>query len=214
MLADHQTDTLDGLEQAARTYWPALLIEGIALILFGILALFIPPLITFGITTSLGWLFLFGGIAALVIYAWAHTNAPGFRSLLLSAVLSVAAGIALLLRPLSGMISLTVILIVFFALGGVAKLLYPLERSEHLSNYGGWIRASGVIDLVLAAFMFVGLPEIALWAPGLLLGANMVLVGIALVVVAALERRKLASKRTPSPVDHSGLADPNDQIDG
>jgi uncharacterized membrane protein HdeD (DUF308 family) len=64
---------VEGLEQAARTYWPALLIEGIALILFGILALFIPPLVTLGIATTLGWLFLFGGIAALLVCAWART---------------------------------------------------------------------------------------------------------------------------------------------
>ena len=43
MPTDHPTDAeclVEGLDQAARTYWPALLIEGIALILFGILALF------------------------------------------------------------------------------------------------------------------------------------------------------------------------------
>ena len=111
-------------------------------------------------------------------------------SLLFSAVLSVIIGIALLLRPISGAISLTVILIVCFALGGVAKLFYPLRRSQYLSDYRGWIRASGMVDLVLAALMFFGLPEIASWAPGLLLGANLVLGGIALMVVAALERRK------------------------
>ena len=105
------------------------------------------------------------------------------------------------MRPLSGVISLTVILIVFFALGGVTKLWYPLERSEHLSNYRGWIRASGVVDLVLAALMFVGLPEIALWAPGLLLGANMILGCIALIVVAMLERRKSASNTMHAAAD-------------
>ena len=54
-----------GLEQAARTFWPALFMEGIALVLFGILALFIPPLITFVIATGLGWLFVSAGIVAL-----------------------------------------------------------------------------------------------------------------------------------------------------
>ena len=180
---------VEGLEHAAQTYWPILLIEGIALILFGILALFIPPLITLGITTTLGWLFVVSGAIALLVYSWAYA-VPGFRSLLFSAVLSVITGIALLLRPISGAISLTVILIVCFALGGVAKLFYPLRRSQYLSDYRGWIRASGMVDLVLAALMFFGLPEIASWAPGLLLGANLVLGGIALIVVAALERRK------------------------
>lgn len=71
---------VEGLEQAARTYWPALLIEGIALILFGILALFIPPLITFGIATTLGWVFLFGGTAALLVCAWILSTRSSIKS--------------------------------------------------------------------------------------------------------------------------------------
>ena len=215
MPTDHHTDAeslVEGLEHAAQMNWPALLIEGIALILFGILALFIPPLITLGITTALGWLFIASGIVALLVYSWAYA-VPGFRSLLFSAVLSVIAGIALLLRPISGAISLTVILIFCFALGGVAKLCYPLQRSQYLSDYRGWIRASGMVDLVLAALMFFGLPEIASWAPGLLLGANLVLGGIALIMVAALERRKPTLNREASTAHHSAFASPTDQVD-
>jgi uncharacterized membrane protein HdeD (DUF308 family) len=215
MPTDHHThpeSLIEGLEHAAQTYWPALLIEGVALMLFGILALFIPPLITLGITTALGWFFIASGIVALLVYSWAYA-VPGFRSLLFSAVLSVIAGLALLLRPISGAISLTVILIVFFALGGVAKLFYPLQRSQYLSDYRGWIRASGVVDLSLAALMFFGLPEIASWAPGLLLGANLILGGIALIVVAALERRKPASNKTSTPSHHSGFVGLNNKVD-
>ena len=76
----------------------------------------------------------------------------------------------------------------------VAKLTYPLQRFRYLSGYRGWVRASSVVDLVLAALMFIDLPETALWAPGLLLGANMILGGIALVVIALLERRKLGAE--------------------
>ena len=70
-----------------------------------------------------------------------------------------------------------------------------------------------MIDLALAAFMFNFLLQIALWAPGLLLGANMVVGGVALIVVAALERRKLASIATPGPADHSDSAGLNGQMD-
>jgi len=205
MATDRHTEAeslVEGLEHAARIYWPVLLMEGIALILFGILALFIPPLITLGISSTLGWLFLSSGIVALLVYSWARATSAS-RSLLFSAALSIATGIALLLRPMSGVISLTVILIVFFALGGTAKLYYPLDQSHDLSRYRGWIRASGMIDLVLAVVMFIGLPETALWAPGLLLGANMVLGGTALVVVAALERKRSASQQKPALGDRS-----------
>ena len=186
---------LEGAEHAARSHWPILLIEGIALIAFGVLALFISPLMSLGIVVALGWIFFFGGMAAMIAYCRLYP-AAGFTYLLFLAVLAVIAGLALLVRPWSGVISFTVILIVCFALAGAAKLTYPLERSRYLSSYRGWIRASGVVDLVLAGLMFVDLPETALWAPGLLLGANMVLGGIALIVIALLERRKLATNQT------------------
>ena len=186
---------LEGAEHAARSHWPILLIEGIALIAFGVLALFISPLMSLGIVVALGWIFFFGGMAAMIAYCWLYP-AAGFIYLLFLAVLAVITGLALLVRPWSGVISLTVILIVCFALAGAAKLTYPLKRSRYLSSYRGWIRASGVVDLVLAGLMFVDLPETAFWAPGLLLGANMVLGGIALIVIALLERRKLATNQT------------------
>ena len=185
---------MEGAERAAQSHWLILLVEGIALILFGILALFIPKLITLGITSALGWLFLFGGIAAIFVYVRLY-RASAFRERFFLAVLSVIAGLALLARPFSGFISLTVLLIVCFALIGAIKLAYPIERFQYLSDYRGWIRASGVVDLALAALMFADLPETALWAPGLLLAVNMVLGGIALIVVALVQRRKPSAKQ-------------------
>lgn len=114
--------------------------EGIALILFGIL--------TLGIASAVGSLFLSSGLVALLVYSWSRATSSS-RSLLFSAVLSIAAGIPLLLRPMSGVISLTVTLIVFFALGGTAKLYYPLDRSHELSRYGG---GDGPLDLRQQAY--------------------------------------------------------------
>ena len=76
----------------------------------------------------------------------------------------------------------------------VAKLTYPLERNPKLAGYRRWIWASGAIDLVLAAAIFMGLPENALRAPGLLFAANMIVGGIALVA-AALQKRLTADPR-------------------
>jgi uncharacterized membrane protein HdeD (DUF308 family) len=183
---------LEGAEHVARSRWLILLIEGAALIGFGVLALFISPLMSLGTVTALGWLFCFGGMGALIAYSRLYP-APRFAYLVVLGAFALLAGLALLVRPWSGAVSLTVILIICFGLVGAAKLTYPLERFRYLSGYRGWIRASSVVDLVLAGLMFADLPETALWAPGLLLGANMILGGIALIVVALLERRKLAA---------------------
>jgi uncharacterized membrane protein HdeD (DUF308 family) len=44
--------------------------------------------------------------------------------------------------------------------------------------------ASGIVDLVLAAIIFAGLPLSAAWALGLLVGINLVFGGSALVAMA------------------------------
>jgi hypothetical protein len=58
-------------------HWVLFLIEGIALLILGLLAILIPPLATLGITIVLGWLFLFSGIAGLITTFGAR-HAPGF----------------------------------------------------------------------------------------------------------------------------------------
>lgn len=71
----------------------------------------------------------------------------------------------------------------------IGWLLFPNENgaaSDRSSNAAALrIRLSGVVDLALAAWMFTDLPDTALWAPGLLLGANMILGGIAFLLRAS-----------------------------
>ena len=43
---------------------------------------------------------------------------------------------------------------------------------------------SGIVDLILAAVIFAGLPGTAAWAIGLLVGINMVFGGAALIAMA------------------------------
>jgi uncharacterized membrane protein HdeD (DUF308 family) len=47
---------------------------------------------------------------------------------------------------------------------------------------------SGIVDLVLGAMIFAGLPSTAAWAIGLLVGINMVFGGTALVAMAVHAR--------------------------
>ena len=90
----------------------------------------------------------------------------------------------LLLWPLSGVLSLTLVLIVFFVIEGVASIMFALEHKRELSGRWGWMLASGIVDLILAAIILAGLPGTAAWAIGLLVGINMVFGGSALIAMA------------------------------
>jgi len=124
-------------------------------------------------------------------------HAPGFWWSLLSAALGTAAGIVLLARPLSGVLTLTLILIVFFAIEGIVSIMYALEHKRELSGRWGWMLASGIVDLIVAAIILAGLPGTAAWAIGLLVGINMVFGGSALIAMAMHARE--IDPRTMAP---------------
>jgi uncharacterized membrane protein HdeD (DUF308 family) len=171
------------VETSLREHWVVFLIEGIILVILGAAAVIIPPLATLSVTIFLGWLFLISGIVGLVTTFRAR-QAPGFWWSLLSAVVGILAGIALIGWPLSGAVSLTLVAIVFFAIEGFATIMYALEHKRELSGRWGWMLVSGIIDLFLAAVIFAGLPGTAAWAIGILVGINMMFGGIALIMMA------------------------------
>jgi uncharacterized membrane protein HdeD (DUF308 family) len=114
-------------------------------------------------------------------------QAPGFFWSLVSAVLGVVAGMLLLISP-RGILSLTLILILFFLIEGIASIMYALNHKRALSGQWGLMMASGILDLALAAAVLVGLPHSAKWALGLLVGINLIFGGLALAAMALRAR--------------------------
>jgi len=176
-------DVQRAVARSLHEHWKLYLFEGIVLLVLGALAIVLPPLATLAVTILLGWLFLVSGVVGLITTLWMR-QAPGFWWSLLSAVLGIVVGFMLLARPLTGAVSLTVLLVAFFIIEGVASIMFSLEHKRELSGRWGWMLVSGVIDLALALFIFAGLPSTAAWAIGLLVGINMVFGGAALIAMA------------------------------
>jgi uncharacterized membrane protein HdeD (DUF308 family) len=140
---------------------------------------------------------LISGGVGLVTTFWMR-SAPGFWWALLSAVIALAAGIVLIRSPISGSVSLTLVLIAFFIMEGVATLLYAIDHRARLSGRWGWMLTSGIVDLLLAAIILSGLPGSSAWALGLLVGVNMIFGGWALVAMALYARQ--VGERAPTAV--------------
>ena len=188
---------IEQIERAVATslhkHWVPFLVEGIILVILGLAAIVIP--LTLGVALLFGWLFLISGMTGLITTFWMR-QAPGFSWSLVSAILGITAGILLLLSP-KGVLSLTLILIVFFVIEGIASIMFALDDKRELSGQGGWMLVSGIIDLILAAIILTGLPGTAAWALGLLVGINLIFGGWALVAMALHARTR--SPGTVSP---------------
>lgn len=167
-------------------HWKLFLAQGILMMVLGLLAIAEPNIATVAVAIFVGWLFFVGGIfrAASV---WHSRHAPGFTWSMLTAILSIALGLILILRPLPGVLTLTMVLVAFFIIEGIASIVGAIEHRQHLRSWG-WVLFSGIIDLLLAYLIWAGWPSSADWAIGLLVGINMLFFGLSLVMTALAAR--------------------------
>jgi uncharacterized membrane protein HdeD (DUF308 family) len=178
------------VSKSLHEHWKLYLFEGIVLVVLGFAAIVLPPLATLALTILFGWLFLLSGIVGLIT-TFMMRHAPGFWWSLISAALAVIVGGLLLARPITGAVSLTIVLVAFFLIEGIASIMFAFDHKRELTGQWGWMLASGIVDLILGVIIFAGLPGTAAWALGLLLGINMLFGGSALIAMA-LNARKAA----------------------
>jgi uncharacterized membrane protein HdeD (DUF308 family) len=183
----------EAITNSLHAHWKFFLIEGIVLIILGLIAVCVPPLATVTVEILIGWLILLSGVLGLVM-TFQTRGSPGFGWSLLSAIVAILVGIVLLIWPLSGVFSLTVMLTVFLALEGVVSIMYALAHRREKTSRWEMMLISGIVDLILAGLILAGLPGTAAWAIGLIVGVNLFFGGVALVALALQARGGAAAK--------------------
>jgi len=178
------------LVKSLHDHWLVFLIEGIVLIVLGLLAVVVPVIASLAVTIFIGWLFLIGGTVGLAMTLVAR-HAPGFWLSVLSAAVAIGAGAVLIWWPVGGVFSLTLVLTGYFIADGVVSIMLAIEHRRQFSHAWGWLLAAGIVDLLLAAIIISGLPGTAAWAIGLIVGIDLMFGGSSLVVIALRARTPL-----------------------
>ena len=163
-----------------------LIFEGILFIILGSLAIIMPGISTLGIEILIGWLFLVGGVIQLVrSFRW--IKAKGFFFSLITALLAIALGVLLLVYPLRGVLTLTIVLAAFFLADGISKVIVSLQLRQ--AKNWGWIFFNGLISIAMAVIIWMGWPGTAAWVIGLLVGINLIFFGFALLSMGFAARK-------------------------
>lgn len=177
-----------------RKYSTWFTVYGVVIALLGILAIAMPVIATLATSIFIGWLLVAGAVFGLYAVYSAGKDAPGFWWNLITALLYLAAGIMLLVNPVTGAISLTIVLAAYLLAGGVAKIVLGFQHKRDIPNAWLWILVSGLVDIVLAFLIFAGFPGTSFWAIGLLVGINLLMMGVA-IVFSALSCKKMAATK-------------------
>ena len=164
-----------------QTHWKLFLAEGIFLIILGLIAILVPHFFTVAIVVSLGWILLFGG-TFLITRALLFFRMPGFGLWLFMGILQFVIGYLFLAQPLEGILTLTMLMTLFFALEGVAKISFAFMMRP-LAHWG-FVLFSGLTALILALVVWMGWPGTAEWLLGLFFGINMFFGGWSLVNIS------------------------------
>jgi uncharacterized membrane protein HdeD (DUF308 family) len=174
-----------------------LLISGWLAVIAGTIAIIVPAVASVTVAIFIGWMLLFAAVF-LLIDAFAVRDVGRMVLHVLLALVAGAAGLALLLAPLRGTYTLTVLLVFWFAITGVMRI--AMAVAERGTPGAGLMGANGVITLLLGILIGAELPESSDWAIGLLVGIDFLFYGFgAIAAASALKRGEAAGMEPGAP---------------
>ena len=161
-------------------YWGWFLAAGIALLALGIAAIARAMMATVATMLFFGWLLVAAsGIEiaqAVMVGQWA-----GFFHHLLAAILFGVIGLVLVVRPVISAEVVTIVMAVFFLIGGLFELITSVALA--LPNWG-WHAADGLVSFALGVLVLAEWPASGLWIIGLFVGIDLIFYGSAWIALA------------------------------
>ncbi len=164
------------------------LLIGVLLIVLGIVAIAVPSVSTIVAETWIAVILISAGIAKLV-YAFQTRNDAGFVWKLLLSILYIATGVMLFVYPLTGVLTLTLLLASFLLTEGVFELILAFQLRPR-QNWT-WALGNGIITLLLGGMIWFQWPFDAPWLIGTLVGTSVLFTGISRVMLSLNARSAL-----------------------
>jgi uncharacterized membrane protein HdeD (DUF308 family) len=162
---------------AKGTFW-----LGLLSIFLGILLITSPQfaiLLSVSVELLIGFLFFIGGVVQF-IFSFKEKGGT-FWLLFLLSILFVIIGLFLIFNPLKGVLTLTVLLSIFFFVGGILKIVFAFA----VSPGSRWpFVVSGIASIVIAILIWSAWPISGIWFIGFLIGVDMFLLGISQIITS------------------------------
>ena len=155
---------------------------GIILIVVGLVAIAAPLVATLAVTLLIGWVLIVSGVL-LMIHSFSSEHWGRAFLRVLGGLVYLCAGVLILVYPLGGALTLTLLLAVAFLIEGICKIAASVGNRA-MPNWG-WMFVSGILALIIGALVWANWPSSSLWAVGVLVGINILFRGWTVVMLAA-----------------------------
>jgi uncharacterized membrane protein HdeD (DUF308 family) len=162
---------------------------GVLLLVFGMFAVGSPFIAAIAVSVAVAWLIILAGVVHLMLAFHAH-RAGRLVWKLLVGVAYVLFGVYLILHPVLGVASLTLVLAILFLIEGILDVVLFFKMRPMQGAI--WVLVDGIITLLLGLMIYLQWPSSSLWAVGVLVGVSMIISG-ATRIMLSLAVRKVAA---------------------
>jgi len=178
---------MNGDSPSARSATGWMMVWGIVMLICGIAAIALPWASGIGVVIVIGWVLLFSAVSHL-IFAFHTHSVGGVLWQILLALIYGAAGVFMLMNPLAGLVTLTLVLAIFLLIEAALEtaLYFQLRRAIN----AGWILFDAIVTLILAILIWSQWPSSAMWFIGTIIGISLIFSGVSRLSLASAMRRR------------------------
>lgn len=162
------------------------IVLGVLFVVFGVFAIIEPFLAAVALNTLIAWLLIFVGIVHIMAAFQGHTGTSIAWKVLIGAAYIFFGGY-LLLHPVIGVTSLTLLLAILFLVEGVFSLI--LWWKTRAAQGASWILLDALVTLALGGMIYYHWPSSSVWAIGTLVGVSMIMSGMSRIMMSLAARR-------------------------
>jgi uncharacterized membrane protein HdeD (DUF308 family) len=163
-----------------------LIFLGILTVIFGVLAIAAPFITGVAVAIFVGSLLVLTGIAQLVHAFKARMWGIGFWGSVIG-LLSIAAGVYMMIRPGVGLAALTLLLAIYFLVDGISEIIAAFRIKP--DQGWGWVLFNGIIAVLLGLMIWRQWPVSGAWAIGVLVGIHILITGWSMIILGTGARR-------------------------
>jgi uncharacterized membrane protein HdeD (DUF308 family) len=163
-----------------------LIFLGVSTVILGVVAIASPLITGVAVTVFVGFLLLASGVAQIVHALKSRQWGTGFWGTVIG-MLGVAAGLLMIFRPIVGLVTMTMLLAIYFLVDGISEIIAAFKIKP--DRGWGWVLFNGVIAVLLGLMIWRQWPISGAWAIGLLVGIHILMTGWSMIILGGGARR-------------------------
>ena len=163
-----------------------LIFLGILTVIFGVVAIGSPLITGVAVSVFVGFLLLASGVAQIVHALKSKQWGTGFWGTVIG-LLSVVAGLLMIFRPMVGLVTMTILLAIYFLVDGISEIIAAFKIKP--DQGWGWLLFNGIVAVLLGVMIWRQWPVSGAWAIGILVGIHILITGWSMIILGTGARR-------------------------